>query len=207
MQKEFCRKIPRSKIHVTTNFRVLVENGWLDDLKYLCAPTEYHYRRYCVKFTTDIGAAREFTRHRVFSFMQESTRYCNYSKDKFDNEITFIKPYWYKEVQLHSVTKNYTWQSIDSQGFGIKDDFFIHNCKVAEDCYTHLLEAGCKPQEARQVLPLATKTELVMCGFEEDWKHFFDLRLRGTTGAPHPDAKYLAQETWNLFKDNYDVEL
>lgn len=60
--------------YITTNFRVLVENGWLDDLKYICKPTEYHKKRYTFKFTTDIGTARELTRHRVFSFAQESTR-------------------------------------------------------------------------------------------------------------------------------------
>ena len=79
---------------VTTNYRVLVENGWLDDLKYQCEPTEYHDKRITVKFTTDQGILREFTRHRVFSFAVESTRYCNYSKSKFEEKITFIIPNW-----------------------------------------------------------------------------------------------------------------
>ena len=74
-QCEFCKKIPRSRLHITTNLRVLVENNWLDDLKYLCEPTEYHERRITVKFITDQGILREFTRHRVFSFAVESTRY------------------------------------------------------------------------------------------------------------------------------------
>lgn len=177
--------------NITTNFRVLVENGWTDDLKYLCVPTKYHEKRYCVKFTTDIGAAREFTRHRVFSFMQESTRYCNYSKGKFDEELTMIVP-----------CKS-DWNGAEGNAYyamlGLLEDI--------ETVYMMGAKEGIKPQILRDILPLRTKTELVMCGFEEDWKHFFDLRLRGTTGAPHPDAKYLAQETWNLFKDNYDVEL
>ena len=79
-------------IYVTTNLRVLIENGWLDDLKYLCEPTEYHEKRVCVKFICDRGVSHEFVRHRHFSFMQESTRYCNYSKGKFGNELTFIMP-------------------------------------------------------------------------------------------------------------------
>ena len=80
--------------YITTNFRVLVENGWLDDLKYICDPTEFHERRVCVHFVCDRGILAEFTRHRVFSFSAESTRYCNYSKNKFGNEVTFIEPCW-----------------------------------------------------------------------------------------------------------------
>lgn len=79
---------------ITTNLRVLVENGWMNDLKYLCEPTEYHEKRVTVRFICDRGVSHEFVRHRVFSFAQESTRYCNYSKDKFGNELTFIIPCW-----------------------------------------------------------------------------------------------------------------
>lgn len=192
---------------ITTNLRVIVENHLEEALQYMCEPTEYHPKRYCVKFTTDIGAAREFTRHRVFSFMQESTRYCNYSKDKFNNEITCIIPSWSKLDCRNSYDLDIAEICNESENINLIDQCFLISCCQAEKQYTIAIEAGAKPQEARQILPLATKTELVMCGFEDDWKHFFDLRLRGTTGAPHPDAKYLAQETWNLFKDNYDVEL
>lgn len=83
-----------AKGYVTTNLRVLVENGWMDDLKYLCEPTEYHEKRVTVRFICDRGVSHEYVRHRVFSFAQESTRYCNYSKDKFGNELTFIIPCW-----------------------------------------------------------------------------------------------------------------
>lgn len=81
-------------VFVTTNYRVLVENGWLDDLQYICEPTEFHEKRVTVHFICDRGVSHEFVRHRVFSFAQESTRYCNYSKDKFGNELTFIIPCW-----------------------------------------------------------------------------------------------------------------
>lgn len=84
---------------VTTNYRVLVENDCLEDLEFLCGPTEYHEKRYTVKFICDRGVSHEFVRHRVMSFAQESTRYCNYSKDKFDNELTFIKPLWLDEIE------------------------------------------------------------------------------------------------------------
>lgn len=187
---------------VSTNMRVIVENKLEKCLEFLCAPTEYHPKRYCVKFTTDIGVAREFTRHRLFSFMQESTRYCNYSKSKFDNEVTFICP---KHIDYNEAVQYGQFHTKDRSK--TPESTFISNLNNAEQDYIYLIKEGWKPQEARQVLPLATKTELVMCGFEEDWKYFFDLRLRGTTGAPHPDAKYLAQKTWNLFKDNYNVEL
>lgn len=83
-----------TRLLVTTNFRVLVENGWLDDLQYICEPTEFHEKRVTVHFVCDRGVSHEFVRHRVMSFAQESTRYCNYSKDKFGNELTFIIPCW-----------------------------------------------------------------------------------------------------------------
>jgi thymidylate synthase (FAD) len=158
---------------VTTNLRVLVENNWMDDLCYLCEPTEYHTKRIAVKFTLDQGVMREFTRHRVFSFACESTRYCNYSKGKFNEEITFIEPCWEMST--------------------LERDIFISNLSDAESHYMALLNAGWKPQQARNVLPLATKCDLVMTGFVDDWNHFFSLRARGTTGAPHPQAKELAE--------------
>lgn len=174
---------------VTTNLRVLVENNWLDDLKtYRCEPTRYHEKRITAKFICDRGVSHEFVRHRVFSFAQESTRYCNYSKDKFGNELTFIKPSWIEE-------------SIDSLNQEFRDtdrddtSIFIRALRSAEEEYFTLLNNGWKPQQARQVLPNATKTELVMTGFESDWEGFFKLRC---SGAAHPDAKKLADELRKL---------
>lgn len=188
--------------YITTNYRVLVENGWLDDLKYLCEPTEHHERRVTVKFICDRGVSHEFVRHRVFSFAQESTRYCNYSKDKFGNELTFIIPSWLDK---------YSRDKLDSTGHredGTSDMFtsddFDEELKDVEARYFSMLMAGCKPQEARQILPNALKTELVITGFVSDWQHFFDLRARGITGAPHPDAKALAEP---LMREFYKREL
>lgn len=170
---------------VTTNLRVLVENNWLDDLKtYRCEPTRYHEKRITAKFICDRGVSHEFVRHRVFSFAQESTRYCNYSKDKFGNELTFIKPSW-------GYFKNISYK--DAGYFD--GDVFESSLKKAESYYFKLIEKGWKPQQARQVLPNATKTELVMTGFESDWEHFFELRC---SGAAHPDAKKLADELREL---------
>lgn len=174
------------KIYITTNLRVLVENGWLDDLKYLCEPTEYHVKRVTVHFVCDRGVSHEFVRHRVFSFAQESTRYCNYSKDKFGNEVTFIEPCWYNT----------------SKSNDLADEYFINSLEDAEWLYFNLLDNGWKPQEARAVLPNALKTELVMTGFvdESGWINFFSLRALGTTGAPHPQAKELAEPLFEEFK-------
>lgn len=182
------------RLFVTTNLRVLVENGWLDDLKYICEPTEFHERRITVHFVCDRGVSHEFVRHRVMSFAQESTRYCNYSKDKFGNELTFIQPCWLDDERLklygpyHTVIRDKSLESI-----------FIANLNNAERDYLDLIGLGWKPQEARTVLPNALKTELVMTGFVSDWNHFFDLRARGTTGAPHPQAKELAEPLMKEF--------
>ena len=165
---------------VTTNLRVLVENDCLEDLEFLCEPTEHHEKRITAKFICDRATANQFVRHRVFSFAQESQRYCNYSKDKFNKEILFIKPTWYKDDA--SIVKS-------------NERTFCEILQKCETYYFYLLEDGAKPQEARGVLPNATKTELVMTGFESDWEGFFKLRC---SGAAHPDAKKLADELKSL---------
>lgn len=180
-----------SKIHkfkyITTNLRVLQENSWLDDLKYLCEPTEFHERRITLKFITDRGVSHELVRHRVFSFAQESTRYCNYSKDKFGNEITFVKP-------AHSLAP------MSAEDFG--GEHFISALENAEEEYMYLIGHGWSPQQARAVLPNALKTEVCMTGFASDWKHFFDLRLFGKTGKPHPDMLLLAEKAKKVLEEN-----
>lgn len=184
--------------YVTTNFRVIVENfaeEYIPDiLQYLCEPTECHEKRITVHFVCDRGVSHEFVRHRVMSFAQESTRYCNYSKDKFGNELTFIQPCWLDDERLklygpyHTVIRDKSLESI-----------FIANLNNAEKDYLDLIGLGWKSQEARAVLPNSLKTELVVTGFVSDWNHFFDLRARGTTGAPHPQAKELAEPLMKEF--------
>lgn len=182
-------------LHVTTNLRVLVENGWMDDLKYICEPTEYHERRVTVKFICDRGVSHEFVRHRVFSFAQESTRYCNYSKDKFGNELTFIKPCWMDDIQLghHDagdiINQAYNFLPIECNPGEYEEILFMDIMAKAEFNYNELIKQGWKAQEARAILPNSLKTELVMTGFISDWKHFFELR---TAGAAHPQARELA---------------
>ena len=196
------------RAYITTNYRVLVENKWLDDLKYQCDPTPSHEKRITVKFICDRGVSHEFVRHRVFSFAQESQRYCNYNKDKFNNELTFIRPTW-----LNIPTGDYTywdgdWCDIDNMKIqlpsdnGVADNFLwcLNNAGMQ---YRLLINKGLKPQEARGVLPNATKTELVMTGFESDWEHFLSLRC---SGAAHPDAKKLADEL-KLLMNVKNIEL
>lgn len=179
---------------ITTNYRVLLQNGWLDDLQYLCEPTEYHVRRITVRFICDMGVAREFCRHRVFSFAQESTRYCNYAKDKFGNELTFIQPCWITDESLshwRTVMNSETeWFRPNNAFPGI--NMFLHSLEEAEDIYLALInEEGWKPQQARNVLPLALKTELIMTGTDEQWAGFFNLRCARDA---HPQARELAIE-------------
>lgn len=192
-------------IYITTNFRVLVENGWLDDLQYICEPTEFHEKRVTVHFVCDRGVSHEFVRHRVMSFAQESTRYCNYSKDKFGNELTFIIPCWLDIPTGHYAYWDGDWCDIDKMKIQLPEgehkdiDAFLWTLNNAETHYTLLINSGWKPQEARAVLPNSLKTELVVTGFVSDWNHFFDLRARGTTGAPHPQAKELAEPLMKEF--------
>ena len=166
--------------YISTNYRVLVENNWLDDLKYLCKPTEYHHKRYTVKFILDRGILAEFTRHRKFSFMAESSRYNNYSKNKFGNELTYIKPCWCDNI------KEGKFETYD--GLTKEEGCFIHSLLTAEAQYLYLVNSGWKAEQARDILPLALKTELYMCGYAEDWEKFFELRCAPNV---HPQCKEL----------------
>lgn len=204
--------------YITTNYRVLVENGWLDDLKYLCEPTEYHEKRYAVKFVTDIGLGRDFLRHRVMSMVQESTRYINYNKGKYDRQCCFVIPPWIgKDVLAEG--ENVAWWDgdwVDTKNMKIvkyggkpKNDriddwlFALDSAEMAYKVLTNewdsvdgISEEMRKPwvpDQARGVLPLSTKTELVLCGFKDAWVHFFRLRSDiAATGKAHPMSIQLA---------------
>ena len=169
--------------YITTNLRVLIENNWLDDLKYVCRPTEFHVKKVTAKFICDRGVSHEIVRHRVMSFAQESTRYCNYSKDKFGQELTFIEPAW----EFPSCSN-----ILDTR------ERFEAMLGEAEANYMELITLGFKPQEARAVLPNALKTEIVVTAFIDDWKHFFELRC---SNAAHPDIRKLALDLQNQFID------
>lgn len=126
-----------------------------------------------VKFVVDRGISHELVRHRLASFAQESTRYCNYSKDDFGSEITFIIP---------------DYLEYKSEGWNI----WKESMKQAEDAYFKMLDFGLSPQQARAVLPNSLKTEVVMTANLREWRHFFKLRALGTTGKPHPQMLEVA---------------
>ena len=191
---------PYTKIHcqdgyfyISTNYRVMVETfaqEFIPELlQYLCEPTEFHEKRVCVRFICDRGVSHEFVRHRVMSFAQESTRYCNYSKGKFGNGLTFIQPSWItldKEItpinELCLLSGQY-----DRENPNLR---YLASLVDANYAYLVLLNKGWKPQEARAVLPNSLKTELVVTGFISDWQHFFGLRC---DKAAHPDMINLAK--------------
>lgn len=172
--------------YCTTNMRVLLEE----------VPNEYeaiindyaleeadanHIRKYTAKFTISRGIANEFVRHRVLSFAQESTRYCNYMKDRFGGELTFIRPEWLKG------------EGIDQEA----EEVWLNAIARSEKDYFDLVKLGIKPQNARGVLPLDLKTELVVTGTLDQWEAFWDLRMREITGPAHPDAKAIAVDWYN----------
>jgi thymidylate synthase (FAD) len=202
------------KAHITTNLRVLIENNLKELLQYQVEPTEHHEKRITAKFICDRATANQFVRHRVFSFAQESQRYCNYSKDKFGNECTFIIPSWLNDFPECIIRdsiggcmypSDYYRENLDGSFRGnvifmTHTKYLIDSLFRAEKSYNDLINSGWKPQEARAVLPNATKTELVMTGFESDWEGFFKLRC---SGAAHPDARKLADKLRSLMNVNF----
>ena len=158
---------------VTTNFRVLQENNWLDDLQYLCSPTEFHEKRYTMRFTCDRGVSHQLVRERLMSFLQESQRYCSYIKEKFGASVTFIQPDWIKTSDQKE---------------------FEEDIKAVEKLYFKWLNKGYKAEEARYFLINGTKTEIVVTGFAFDWRHMLDLRYFEKTGKVSPDMKDLMQK-------------
>ena len=139
-----------------------------------------------VKFVTDRGISHEIVRHRIASFAQESTRYCNYSKDKFGKELTFIIP---------------DFLTYGSEGFKI----WKEQMKQVEKTYFALLEAGHTAQEARSVLPNSLKTELVMTANLREWRNFFKLRAANSTGAAHPQMLEITRPLLDDLKDMIPV--
>lgn len=201
-------------IYITTNLRVIVENHWEDDLKYVCEPTGYHEKRYTLLCTTALHCYKDLTRHRTMSFAIESTRYCNYSKDKFGGELSFIVPTWYSKENERYFKKYNTLPVCVDDKYGsclpemyyksgsdpsmqdvlnwTPEDYLKFNCLIAEWNYNHLIKEGWQAQQAAEVLPQCIKGDMIITGFEDDWKHLLNLRYYGTTGAPHPMVKELA---------------
>lgn len=136
------------------------------------------HEKITVRFVCDRGVTHEIVRHRIASYSQESTRYCNYSKDKFGGKITFIRPcFWAEDDEKFTVWKE-TMQSI-------------------EDSYVKLISLGAKPEEARSILPNSVKTEIMVTMNLREWRHFFKLR---TTERAHPQIREVAIPLLNELK-------
>lgn len=136
-----------------------------------------------VRVVCDRGVTHEIVRHRIASYSQESTRYCNYASDKFSKEITVIRPLF--------LEKGSSMFNIWQKG--------MENCEKA---YFSLINAGASPQEARSVLPNSLKTEIFMTMNFREWRHFFSLRC---SKAAHPQMQQIANMIFDLFKDNYPI--
>ena len=208
---QFTRVVPYAKDNrylIVTNYRVLVENDitWLlnhfydedEAVNNLC-------RRITVHFNTQIAIGREFNRHRVNSVSESSTRYCNYSKDKFGGEIDISVPEWIGNIKNHEgyrLDRDMFMELADEVYDGTATDVenWLFTNVVAEKAYMNLIKNKRLPQEARVILPLDTNTEIVHTAFINDWEHFFDLRALGKTGKPHPDAALLAKPLYEEFK-------
>lgn len=136
------------------------------------------HRSISVKIICDRGVTHEIVRHRIASYSQESTRYCNYSSNKFGNELTLIRPYfWSEDCEAYSIWKQ-TMQEIENN-------------------YNKLIKLGVKPEEARSILPNSLKTEIVVTMNLREWRHFFKLR---TSKRAHPQMREVAIPILEGFK-------
>ncbi len=206
----------KTTAYITTNFRVIVENEWQDDLKYMTEPSK-HILGVTVKVNCSIGVSREWNRHRI-SIAEQSTRYCNYSKDKFGSEITYVIPEWIYRVRdeyaqtndpLTSFSRAYLYELNNNDLVKTLACFdrtvaaYMDNLIVSEQTYMYCLtsEEGEKliPQEARGLLPLDTATSVYYTAYLDQWANFFDLRC--ATNA-HPDIRVLANDLKSKFEEN-----
>ena len=196
-------------IYVTTNMRVLIEHHWMDELEFIDTTPNcpYYIPRTTVCFITDIGASRELNRHRVNSISEESTRYCAYDKGKFGNGITVAKLPWIPDVDdtdrghdyregffndnevfdNNVIEEQYTdnWTAVD---------WFLYGLQICDLVYRKTRELGWTAQQAREILPLNTKTQVVHTAFVDDWEHWLALRSSEVSGKVHPMTGELAKQ-------------
>ena len=226
IQELLYNKFTHSRIYnrcfnFSTNLRVLVEKDiWDACKKYVCDYGKGFFsgdRHVTVHFTTQIAVSREANRHRVNSMAEQSTRFCNYSKDKFGGEITINTPTWINDIFDEDISFGGSDSFSGTQRFrnpylflalaknvyeGKASDIenWIFANFASERAYMNLINNGRKPQEARVILPLDTNTELVHTAFVSDWLHFFDLRALSKTGKAHPDMIAVAKPLYEEFK-------
>lgn len=204
---------------ITTNMRVIIENNWQDDLNFISAPT-HHIKRTTFSVITDIGITRELNRHRTFSIAEQSTRYCDLTRNRFGDCLSFPVPSWINKDSLETSEVDNFLLSVMSSDLRYADsdeinnfniyndektwndiDFYIYANIVAQYCYKALRNKGWRPEQARQVLPLGLKTQAVYTAFDDDWQHFIKLRADNVSGKVHPNMKIIADKIKELFNN------
>lgn len=141
------------------------------------------HEKISVRIICDRGVSHEIVRHRIASYSQESTRYCNYNKEKFGKELTFIKPcFWDEDDYLYKI--------------------WLNNMQEVEKCYNSMIETGASPQEARSVLPNSLKTEIIVTMNLREWRHFFKLR---TAERAHPQMREVACQILREFQERIPI--
>ena len=202
-------------LYVTTNMRVLIENNWMNELEFIdnTPNCPYYMQRTTVSFITDIGASRELNRHRVNSISEESTRYCRYTANKFGGNITVAKLPWIDYKNDESEETNYengffsdnevydeeenTILAHNTDGWSAID-WFLYGLQISNLIYNKCVQLGWTAQQAREILPLNTKTQVVHTAFVDDWQHWIDLRSNEVSGKVHPCMKELADKLVKL---------
>ena len=189
-------------VYITTNYRVIVDHSMLHEyMKYKSERTTSHPRRVSFRITTNRQISHELVRHRKFSFAQESTRYCDYTKDKFGG-LTFIIPAFLKDKIKEN--KENGFKIVDKEDT-VTNDFIDCLWKI-ENTYYNMKKMDAKPQNRALLLPNDIKTEIIMTGFLDDWKYFLDLRYFEKTGKVHPDMKVISTMIYDeLWKHGYGV--
>lgn len=197
---------PSTVYYITTNLRVIVENFNKDNRQRVLdhivnVPHKEHEIRITVHFTCQRAISAEFNRHRKNSMMERSSRYCNFSIDKFGNEIGIVKPDWVINDTPNLDFIGYI-KTLNNHGNSewSKFDYWVFANLACEWSYMNLIELGAKPEEARDILPMDLHTELYHTAFISDWIHFFKLRAWTSKGnKPHPEARKLARMIFDKF--------
>lgn len=194
-------------IYVTTNMRVILETS-IEELEFIDVEGFLHYYpRHTISFITDIGASRELNRHRVNSVSEESTRYCAYDKGKFGNGITVAKLPWIPDVDPEDEGHDYTEGFFNDNEIFYDEcieeqytdnwnavDWFFYGLQVCDLVYRKTRKLGWTAQQAREILPLNTKTQVVHTAFDDDWEHWLALRSNEVSGKVHPMMGELAKQ-------------
>lgn len=187
-------------MYITTNYRYYlniikqfpsIKNYFTEE------DNKFYPKRYTVHFITNKGIMDEFRTHVTLSHLAESTRYCNYSKGKFNNELTFIIPNWVDTIKEGTYTKDHEFPPMWGLDNWMDSEWFYAMCR-AEETYLIMVQEYLIPQQAREVLPLSVKSELISCGFGSAWANFF---YRRCAKDAHPMAREIAIPLQDKFKE------